>query len=552
MIKINKTIINNLAIVSLAEDFQAEDGKEFRQAIEQEIDKGYKSLIVDMTDLVYLDTPAIVSILSVRNYINEIGGEIRFVEPKDNRVKRLFTTTRLNQILDFYPDTQKAIEGSRKRERREVYKEDILHNFLIVRSPKGRAEAFIEEVKKIREYLSLKEIEEDAETKRRLIDEFFHILLDALTQSIENHLLGLADDIIDSLPVGILVINRDGEIKIWNKAIEDITEINRDRRLGRKIIEEPATPDVKFYHQLRTVLTTGEPFQSEDRFLSLGQEVVISSFCKAIRSEKGDISGAIAILQDITTKARFEKELERMVEERTKKLEKAQAQLVKAERLATTADLAARIAHEISNPLYGIKNALEIIAEDFPADSPKVGFLEASIKEIQRISHLLNNILDFSRPNQDPFAPTDINSVLEETLAFVKSEMEEKNILLGEDMSSDIPVIMASAAQLRQVFLNLIKNSQEAMPAGGQLNVNTRLISGEQDLIQIEFNDTGCGIPESNIEKIFDPFFTTKAENKGMGLGLAVTHDIILRHKGRIEVKNQEGSGTTFTIYLQG
>ena len=158
MIKINKTIINNLAIVSLAEDFQAEDGKEFRQAIEQEIDKGYKSLIVDMTDLVYLDTPAIVSILSVRNYINEIGGEIRFVEPKDNRVKRLFTTTRLNQILDFYPDTQKAIEGSRKRERREVYKEDILHNFLIVRSPKGRAEAFIEEVKKIREYLSLKEI----------------------------------------------------------------------------------------------------------------------------------------------------------------------------------------------------------------------------------------------------------------------------------------------------------------------------------------------------------------------------------------------------------
>src|SRR3990172_8707974 len=137
MIKINKTIINNLAIVSLAEDFQAEDGKEFRQAIEQEIDKGYKSLIVDMTDLVYLDTPAIVSIQSVRNYINEIGGEIRFVEPKDNRVKRLFTTTRLNQILDFYPDTQKAIEGSRKRERREVYKEDILHNFLIVRSPKG-------------------------------------------------------------------------------------------------------------------------------------------------------------------------------------------------------------------------------------------------------------------------------------------------------------------------------------------------------------------------------------------------------------------------------
>jgi anti-anti-sigma factor len=550
MVELSKDCRDDFSIILLGGYFQAEDGKEFRHAVEQEIERGIKNIIVDMQDLVYLDTPAIVSLLSARNFVYEHQGKICFVESSDNRVKQLLTTTRLNQILNFYPDQKGALEASRKGDKKEVYKEAILHSFLISRSPRERSYFFIKEVKKIREYLSLKEIEEDAELKRQLIDQFFHILIDALSQSVENQLLSLADDIIDSLPIGILAINQDGEIKVWNRAMEDITEINKERRLGRKILEEPLTPDIRFYQRLRQVLTTGESLESEDRFVSLGQEVVIHSLSKAIRDEAGNISGAIAILQDITTKDRFEKELERLVEERSRELEQAQEQLVQAEKLATAANLAARVAHEISNPLYGIKGALEIIAEDFPGDSQKKELLDTSLKEIQRISLLLNNILDFSRPQPNHFTNTDINKILEETLSFIGNELTERNVELKMSLSQNIPPIMVSADQLRQVFLNLIKNALEAMPEGGRLKVMSQLIHKEEDFVQIDFSDTGCGIPKDNLDKVFDPFFTTKFDNKGMGLGLAVTKDIIQRHGGTIQVKSEEQKGTTFSILL--
>ena len=205
--------------------------------------------------------------------------------------------------------------------------------------------------------------------------------------------------------------------------------------------------------------------------------------------------------------------------------------------------LASGVGHELRNPLGVIKNAVYYIKTKVGTEDPKLAkHLNIMEKEIANSNKIIGDLLGFSRTRPPAIVPSDMNKVVEDTLEVV--EIPE-NMKLVKELGADLPHAMADPDQIQQVFVNLSLNAIQAMPEGGQLKIATRK---KDDFIEVEFRDTGCGIPEENIQKLYDPFFTTKA--RGIGLGLAVTQGIIERHNGAIKVKSEVGKGTTFVVKL--
>ncbi len=241
------------------------------------------------------------------------------------------------------------------------------------------------------------------------------------------------------------------------------------------------------------------------------------------------------------------------LEASNEELRTTQEELIQKEKLAAVGQLASGVGHELRNPLGVIKNAVYYIKTKVGAEDPKLAkHLNIMEKEIANSNKIIGDLLGFSRTRLPAIVPSDMNKVVEDTLEVV--EIPE-NIKLVKELGADLPHAMADPDQIQQVFVNLSLNAIQAMPKGGSLTIATRVkgkglrIKEEAvDCIEIEFSDTGCGIPEENIEKLYDPFFTTKA--RGIGLGLAVTQGIIERHNGSIEVKSEVGKGTTFTVTL--
>jgi two-component system NtrC family sensor kinase len=160
---------------------------------------------------------------------------------------------------------------------------------------------------------------------------------------------------------------------------------------------------------------------------------------------------------------------------------------------------------------------------------------------------MLRNMLSFSKPEEEKRKPVKIDELIEGILLVMEKQMREANIKVETSFGEEIPEVLASTNQMRQVFLNIFKNAKEAMPKGGTLFVRTKM---EDNRVLIQIQDTGVGIPNEIRDKIFEAFFTTKQKVKGVGLGLSVCYGIIRDHGGEIKIKSEEGKGTTFTISL--
>ena len=229
-------------------------------------------------------------------------------------------------------------------------------------------------------------------------------------------------------------------------------------------------------------------------------------------------------------------------------LSETQDRLVRSEKLAVVGKLASGVGHELRNPLGAIKTALYIIRKtnlnnNVINNSQKSNQLfEIIEKETERSVKIVNDLLGFSRTAKPAVSPADIKLIIESSLSRVKipANIEEK-VLLEEPL----PLISVDATQIDQVFANLIQNACDAMQKGGLLTIHARK---ENEFLAVTFTDTGCGIPENAKNKIFDPLFTTKP--KGMGLGLAISANIIQRHEGYIDLKSKEGEGASFIVKL--
>jgi signal transduction histidine kinase len=273
-----------------------------------------------------------------------------------------------------------------------------------------------------------------------------------------------------------------------------------------------------------------------------GSELPTWVTCTEVRDELGSVTGMVALLQDLSEL----KELER------RRIEQA---LFESEKLAAQGQIAARVAHEINNPLEAMKNALYLVVNNVADNDPNRRFLEIALKETLRVSGILRHILDLYRQTAVDMAPTDLNAVLDEADALVANSLKQRGVRIQKDLEPALPKVRCSGDQIRQVILNMLINAGHAMPEGGTIYVSTH-VSHDADpeflrsgAVHIQIRDTGLGIAEDTLPHIFEPFFSTRQE-KGTGLGLWVSNGIVRSHGGDIKVRSRPGRGTTFTITL--
>ena len=234
--------------------------------------------------------------------------------------------------------------------------------------------------------------------------------------------------------------------------------------------------------------------------------------------------------------------------QKNEQLNDAQEQLVRTEKLAAVGTLASGVSHELRNPLSAIKNAVFLLKRRLSRervldiDEKAMQFLDIMDKEIDRCSKIINDLLGFTRVTKPTRFRCDINTVVIEALSRVKIS---KNIKVSKDLHPNLPNVMIDTNQIDQVLINIIDNACQAMVEGGEIKISTKVSMG---LMEIAIADSGCGITKKELKKIFDPLFTTKPT--GTGIGLAVCHGIIQKHNGVIDVKSQEGIGTTMFVKL--
>jgi len=241
------------------------------------------------------------------------------------------------------------------------------------------------------------------------------------------------------------------------------------------------------------------------------------------------------------------KTLEKRVEERTKELREMQDYLIQSEKLASLGKMSAGVAHEINNPLTSILINTHLMLEKLEKNHAFHEYLSLIADETTRCTNIVKGLLEFSRQSPPQKAYTDINEIINRTLQLLENQTSFQNISIIKKLNQNLPQIRVDKDKVEQVFWNLMINASEAMPGGGTLNISSQF-STDKKYIEIEFIDTGKGIPKVNINKLFDPFFTTKSS--GTGLGLAVSYGIIEQHQGKIEVKSELGQGSVFTISL--
>lgn len=240
--------------------------------------------------------------------------------------------------------------------------------------------------------------------------------------------------------------------------------------------------------------------------------------------------------------------LELKVEERTAEIKQMQNQLLQSAKLASMGELVAGIAHEINNPLSGILMFSSLVAKNPDMTHQAQENIGVVISETKRCAKIVGDLLKFSRESIPEKRKESIFRILEQSLNLVAQQPMFHNIEIQVGFCKDLPDIFADPDQLQQVFFNLFINAAQAMPGGGALRISTA-VEKERDFAVIKVADTGCGIPEANLDKIFDPFFSTKLK-AGVGLGLSITYGIIKNHGGEIAVQNRPEGGAEFTIWL--
>jgi signal transduction histidine kinase len=231
-------------------------------------------------------------------------------------------------------------------------------------------------------------------------------------------------------------------------------------------------------------------------------------------------------------------------------LKKQKSAMRRADRLAALGTLAAGLAHEIRNPLVAIKTLADLLPERLDDEEFRNGFVRIASAEVDRISSLLNDLLHFARPSEPQLTIEDVSKIMEETILLLSIQLKKKGLEIIRQYEEDLPPIAIDREQIKQVFLNMLMNATDAVSEEGRIKVEiSRATNGNgKEVLQIGISDTGAGIDEADLENIFIPFFTTK--EKGSGLGLPISNQIIEEHKGTINVTSHVGEGSSFVITL--
>jgi signal transduction histidine kinase len=259
-----------------------------------------------------------------------------------------------------------------------------------------------------------------------------------------------------------------------------------------------------------------------------------------------------ALKEKITQLGKLNKDLRERnadLDDTLRRLQSAQEEIVRSERLAATGKMTAQLAHEINNPIHNILSCLKTSLGRMPENARGRELIAVAFDEVERLSRLTSQMLDFYRASlvEVTMSPTNLSDLLHDVAQVTETTLHAGGILVEATAEDDLPPILASKDKLKQVLLNLISNARDAMPRGGTITLTARRVDNS---IRIVVRDQGTGIAKENLGRIFDAFFTTKGKVSGVGLGLSVSYGIIRQHRGTIEVETTVGQGSTFTIIL--
>jgi two-component system NtrC family sensor kinase len=339
------------------------------------------------------------------------------------------------------------------------------------------------------------------------------------------------ENILESLDSGIVVLDLEGRLVRWNRAMESLDGRPRLAVLGQPLDAVFPQP---FLDALRgsLVLTDREEIAHIFKLhlpSSDGRSLIVNVSVAPFQSAPGERCGTILILDDVTERVRLEQQLQH------------------AEKMASVGLLAAGVAHEVNTPLAGISSYTQLLRGQLEQADPRQQVLEKIEKQSFRAATIINGLLNFSRSSGTEFEEVDLNKVLLDVLSLVEHQLEGSRIRVRKELAPELPPVRGNANRLQQVFFNLVLNARDAMPSGGWLALST---SAENGTVSVEVKDTGHGIRREHIRRIYDPFFTTKGIGKGTGLGLSVSYGIVQEHGGAIFVDSAPGQGTTFQVTL--
>jgi two-component system NtrC family sensor kinase len=343
--------------------------------------------------------------------------------------------------------------------------------------------------------------------------------------------------VIDSLPVGLYVVDRDYRIKVWNRKRETGTQgLRRADVVGRPVFEVlTRQPAGQLRAEFDRVFRSGETRQIDIEVEATHDTRHYRISRVPMRLDGDAITHVITIGEDVT------------------EAREVQRRILQSEKLAAVGQLAAGVMHEINNPLATIGACVAAIEARLgdTADGTVREYLEIIDKEVLRCTRIVDGLLDFSRPRDAlPKVPVSVNDLLEQTLFLLKHHQRFKRISVSRELDEHLPLVLVNDEQMIQVFMALMLNGVDAMDGGGMLTVRTLANSDRRDEVMIEVADSGHGIPAADLPKIFEPFYTTKPPGRGTGLGLSICYGIVEQHRGRIEVISEQGLGTTFRVFL--
>jgi len=347
------------------------------------------------------------------------------------------------------------------------------------------------------------------------------------------------ENVLASLGDAVILTDEADRVTLFNQAAEQLTGIPLAQALRRGCREVFAGTEAVSEMVERT-RTSGQSQSCGEENLVVGRRrVPVRLSCSPIWGPRDTVDGVALVIQDLSYQKKLEDEARRN------------------ETLARLGGLVAGLAHEVKNPLGGIKGAAQLLAKRFTEQPEVAEYTGVMIREIDRLSRLVEQLLTLGAPVAPNPQPLNVHKILHEILALMETELRAKAITVRLQIDPSLPDVRGEEAQLAHVFLNLVKNALEAMPEHGTLTITTRMETdfhilrrsvGSGKFLRIEFADTGPGFLPGDVERVFEPFFTTKA--RGSGLGLAICERIVAVHGGDIRAENRPNGGAVVKVTL--